>query len=179
MTFSPAILGHMAMLAFSALVAFSFTFGSLVANDIDPAVITAIRFVIAVVTLALVAKALGMSLSFLFKGTWRWMVIGGLMAGYFITMFEALALTTPLATAAVFTLAPLMAACFGWVLLQLRTVWVTLSALCLGAAGALWVIFRGDLNSLIGFEVGMGEVLFFFGTIAHAAVPAVTRRLAP
>ena len=44
---SPQLLGHLAMLAFSALVAGSFSLGSLVANDIAPAALNAVRFVLA------------------------------------------------------------------------------------------------------------------------------------
>ena len=44
--------GHLAMLAFSGLVAGSFALGVRVANDISPAAFTLIRFVIAVSILA-------------------------------------------------------------------------------------------------------------------------------
>ena len=46
--------GHLAMLAFSGLVAGSFALGVKVANDITPAAFTLIRFVIAVSILATV-----------------------------------------------------------------------------------------------------------------------------
>ncbi|MEM9342343.1 MAG: DMT family transporter [Pseudomonadota bacterium] len=179
MTLSPPLIGHLAMLTFSALVAFSFTFGSMVANDVEPSVITALRFIIALAAMAVVARLWGMSLRFLKGRVWAWIVIGGLMAAYFITMFEALARTTALSTSAIFTLAPLMAAGFGWILLRLRTPPSTLAALVLGAIGALWVIFDGSLERLLRFDIGFGEALFFFGTLAHAAVPGMTRRLVP
>ena len=41
-------------------------------------------------------------------------ILGGLLAGYFILMFEALRLTDPVSTGAVFTLTPIMSAGFGW-----------------------------------------------------------------
>ena len=41
-------------------------------------------------------------------------------------------------------------------------------ALSIGAAGALWVIFRADLAALLAFDVGRGEVIFFWGCVAHA-----------
>jgi drug/metabolite transporter (DMT)-like permease len=49
----------------------------------------------------------------------------------------------------------------------------------LGGVGALWVIFKADLSLLLSLSIGPGEQLFFLGVIAHAAVPAMTRRLAP
>jgi hypothetical protein len=41
--------GHLAMLAFSALIAGSFSLGGQIANDIDPAALNAVRFTIAAV----------------------------------------------------------------------------------------------------------------------------------
>ncbi|MEM9127481.1 MAG: EamA family transporter, partial [Pseudomonadota bacterium] len=48
--------GHLAMLTFSALVAGSFSLGSLIANQISPEAVTAIRFGIAAVVIGLAAK---------------------------------------------------------------------------------------------------------------------------
>ena len=44
---SPAAKGHLAMLAFSALVAGSFSLGSMAANEIAPAALNAVRFLVA------------------------------------------------------------------------------------------------------------------------------------
>lgn len=94
-------------------------------------------------------------------------------------MFEALRLTTALATSAVFTLTPLLAAGFGWLLIGVRANGTTLAALMLGGIGAVWVIFKADLSLFLALSIGPGERLFFFGVIAHAAVPALTRQLCP
>ncbi|MEM9602684.1 MAG: DMT family transporter [Pseudomonadota bacterium] len=174
-----AVVGHAAMLAFSALVALSFTFGSLVANEIAPSVLTALRFVIAAATLAGVGLTCGVRSRFRLSEAWCWLVIGGLMSVYFITMFVALGLTSSLATSAVFTLTPLMAAAIGWLLNRQRADSLTLVALAIGAFGALWVIFRADIDKVLAFEVGTGEAIFLVGAAAHAAVPGATRRLAP
>ena len=45
---TPGIQGHLAMLAFSAMVAGSFSLGAMMANDIDPVVFNAARFWLAV-----------------------------------------------------------------------------------------------------------------------------------
>lgn len=179
MTVSGPMVGHLSMLAFSALVSLSFTFGSWVAGEIDPGVLTGVRFVIAVTVLSAIAMVRGDAVRRVFGKAGRWIVIGGLMALYFITMFEALRLTTPLATAAVFTLTPLMATGFGWMLIGATANRVMMAALVLGGIGALWVIFDADLARFLAFDIGPGERLFFIGALAHAAVPALTRRLAP
>ncbi|MEM6985182.1 MAG: DMT family transporter [Pseudomonadota bacterium] len=179
MKLSSAAVGHVAMLAFSALVALSFSFGSLVASDIAPSVLTLMRFVIAAATLLGIAWCLNMRLHVFAHRAWHWLVIGGLMSTYFITMFVSLTLTTALATSAVFTLTPLMAAGIGWMLNKQRADMMTTVALVIGAVGALWVIFRADLQKFLSFEIGAGEAIFFVGAVAHAAVPAVTNKLAP
>jgi len=173
------MLGHLAMLVFAWLISFSFTLGALVAGDIDPGVLTGLRFVVATAALAFVAQISGLSWRTLWRNGWRWLIIGALFALYFITMFEALRLTTALATSAVFTLTPLIAAGFGWLLIGVRANGTTLVALVLGGVGAVWVIFKADLSLLLALSIGPGERLFFFGVIAHAAIPALTRRLCP
>lgn len=164
----PAARGHLAMLAFSALVAGSFSFGSLIANEIAPAALNAIRFLIAIVPIALVAVlTTGVSFSSL-RAPWRYAVLGGLFAGYFVLMFEGLKTAPPVSTAAVFTLTPVMSALFGWLLLRQITTPRMAAALVVGAVGALWVIFRADLSALLAFEIGRGELVYFVGCIAHA-----------
>ncbi|MCC1481269.1 DMT family transporter [Roseibaca sp. Y0-43] len=162
------------MLLFSALVSLSFSFGHLVAGDIDPGVLMALRFALAAVVLGAVLVWMGVRP--VWARFWRFALVGALMALYFITMFEALARTSAVSTSAVFTLTPLMAAGYGWLLLHQRTgAWV-LSALLIGALGATWVIFRANLAALLRFEIGTGEAIFVLGALAHAAVPAVLRR---
>lgn len=50
-------------------------------------------------------------------------------------------------------------------------------ALAVGAAGALWVIFRGDLAALPRLLAGRGEAVFFAGCVAHALHAPMIRRL--
>lgn len=169
--------GHLAMLAFSALVAGSFSLGALAAPLIDPAVMTAARFAIAAALVGGAAWATGGVTGALWCAPWRLMVLGALMAAYFILMFEGLVTAAPVSTAAVFTLTPIMAAGFGWLLMRQRLTPRMALALALGGAGALWVIFRGDLAALIALEMGRGEWLYFWGCAAHALYTPLVRRL--
>lgn len=167
------------MLAFSALVAFSFTFGKVIADEINPAVLTAIRFVIALIAMGSMAAFVKFDGRQMFRDLWRWMIVGACMATYFNLMFVALRYTTSLATSAVFTLTPLMAAGFGFVLIKASVGRATILALVFGAIGAVWVIFRGDLALMLAFGIGKGEAFFLVGAIAHAAVPALRMRMLP
>lgn len=165
------------MLIFSALVAGSFSLGSMAANLIAPAALNAARFGIAAVIIGTAALATTGFRRADFVAPWRYVLLGGTFAVYFVLMFEGLKTATAVSTAAVFTLTPVMAAGFGWLLLrQFMTPRMAL-ALAIGAAGALWVIFRADFAALLRFEVGRGEVIYFFGCVAHAIYTPLVRRL--
>ena len=164
----PHLAGHVAMLAFSAAVAGSFALGGLVANLIDPAVLTVARFWLAAGMLAAVAVATGQMNRRVARSPWRYLLLGGLMGVYFVTMFECLKTAPPVTTSAIFTLTPLMAAGFGWVLLRQRTSRRMALALAIGGVGALWVIFRADWQALVALDLGRGEAIFFVGVAAHA-----------
>ncbi|KNG95024.1 membrane protein [Pseudaestuariivita atlantica] len=161
------------MLAFSMLVAGSFSLGGLAANEIAPIALNFVRFVLAAGFVAFMGWASGTMRRSDFEAPWRYVLLGGLFSVYFVLMFEALKTAPPVNTAVVFTLTPLLAAGFGWILLRQRLgAWSAL-ALAIGGAGAVWVIFRGSFEAMRAFEVGRGEAIFFAGTVAHALyVPA-------
>jgi drug/metabolite transporter (DMT)-like permease len=165
--------GHLAMLGFAALVAGSFALGSRAAPLIDPLALTAARFWLAaalLVPLALRTASRGAARPTLARGgaPGRWAILGSLYAIYFVLMFEGLKTAPPVGAAAVFTLTPLMAAGFGWLLLRQRLSRRAALALGIGAGGALWVVFRGDIGALLALTPGRGEAIYLVGCIAHA-----------
>lgn len=165
------------MLAFSALVAGSFALGSRIANDIAPAALNAVRFLIAAGIVGGLALATIGPPRAVLRAPWRFAILGGLFAIYFVAMFEALKTATSVSTAAVFTLTPALSAVFGYILLGQRATPRLLLALSIGAAGAIWVIFDADPRALIAFDLGRGELIFFLGCIAHAAYTPTSRLL--
>jgi drug/metabolite transporter (DMT)-like permease len=108
---------------------------------------------------------------------WRYLVLGVLFALYFVLMFEGLKTAPAVSAAAVFTLTPLMAAGFGWLMLRQRVYRRIKMALAIGAIGALWVIFRADVAALLRFEVGRGELIYFVGCVAHAYYTPLVRQI--
>jgi drug/metabolite transporter (DMT)-like permease len=174
---SPAGRGHLAMLAFSALVAGSFSLGVLAAPHIDPGALSVVRFALAGLLVGAAAAATTGIRRQTWVAPWRYLVLGGLLGAYFVLMFEGLKTAAPVSAAAVFTLTPLMAAGFGWLFLRQRLTARMAVALAIGGAGALWVIFRADLAALMAFQVGRGEAIYFVGCVAHAAYAPLVRRL--
>ncbi len=174
---SPTVLSHGAMLLFSALVAGSFSLGHMIANEITPAALTALRFVIAAMILGvLVWRTCGVSRDDL-VALWRYLLLGGLMGAYFILMFEGLKTASAVSASAVFTLTPALSAVFGYILLSQLVTSRIVVALGIGAVGALWVIFRADFNLILALDIGRGEGIYFLGCIAHAIYTPLVRKL--
>jgi drug/metabolite transporter (DMT)-like permease len=165
------------MLVFSSLVAGSFSLGSMVANQIAPEALTAARFLIAALVIGLAAlMTTGLPRSAA-QAPWRYLVLGGLFATYFVLMFHGLKTAPPVSAAAVFTLTPVMSAIAGWVLLRQITTPRMALALTVGALGALWVIFRADWQAFTAFQIDRGEIIYFWGCIAHAIYTPMVRKL--
>jgi drug/metabolite transporter (DMT)-like permease len=168
---------HLAMLGFSVLVAGSFSLGSIIANDISPIALTAVRFILAAIVIGIIAISTGSVTQAALKSPWRYLVLGGIFSVYFVLMFEGLKTTTPVSTVAIFTLIPAVSAIAGFVILGQIVSSRIVVALIIGALGALWVIFRADIQLLSTFSIGRGELIFFVGCIAHAIMPILFRLL--
>ena len=172
-----AAIAHLAMLLFSALVAGSFSLGHIIANDISPAALTALRFVIAAVVIGvLVWRTCGVSRDDL-TASWRYLLLGGLIGAYFILMFEGLKTAQAVSASAVFTLTPVLSAIFGYILLSQLVTSRIVVALGIGAVGALWVIFRADFDLILALDIGRGEGIYFLGCVAHAFYTPLVRKL--
>ena len=113
-----------------------------------------------------------------FKKPWRFLILGLSIVIYFVLMFEALKTASSLSLAVVFTLTPFIALFFEYFLKKKVTLKAFL-AISLGAMGAIWVIFEGNLENLLAFKIGYGELLFFWGCVGHALyailIPALNK----
>lgn len=158
--------GHAAMLLFAALISGSFTLGDFAAPHIAPAALTVARFALAALIIGAIAWPA--MRPWHFRQPWRYPAVGGLLAAYFVLMFEALKITDPISTGAVFTLTPIISAGFGWLLMRQITTPTMALSLGLAGAGAVWVIFRADLEAMLALRIGLGERIFFVGCVCHA-----------
>jgi drug/metabolite transporter (DMT)-like permease len=165
------------MLAFSALIAGSFALGGMAAPHIAPEALNAVRFVVAAVILGVAAHVVAGLPRAAFAAPWRYLLLGGAMGLYFVLMFEGLKTAAPVSAAAVFTLTPILSGGFGYLLLRQALTARMALALSVGAAGALWVIFDGAWQAVLAFEVGRGEMVYFWGCVAHAVYTPMVRLL--
>lgn len=161
----------------TVLIATSFPVGQAIAQGLDPAVLTFLRFVIAAVLFApVIAWRYGLK----WPG-WRAMAgyagISLCMTGFFWAMFEALRFTTALNTGTIFVLIPALAALYSFFLLGDRMGRYKLTALGLGVIGAVWVIFRGDLDRLLGLQFNRGDLIFLAGCFLMAGYGPLLKKL--
>lgn len=168
--------GHLAMLLFAVLIAGSFSFGGLAARYMEAEPLTLWRYMLTIVVMAALAFGVFKMPAVWPKEVWRFVLLGGLIAIYMLTMFTALEFTSPIATGAVFTLMPLLSAGFALPVLGQKTRPGVLAGLLIAAAGAVWVIFRGNIDAFLAFDIGTGEMIFFAGVICHALYVPLIRR---
>ncbi len=169
--------GHLAMLAFSGLVAGSFALGSMAAGEIAPTALNAVRFAIAAIVVGIAACLTGGIPRTAMVAPWRYLAMGAMMGLYFVLMFEGLKTAPPVSAAAVFTLTPVMSGVFGYLLMRQITTLRMALALAVGAVGALWVIFDANWIAFRAFEIGRGELIYLAGCMAHAFYTPLVRKL--
>ena len=92
-------------------------------------------------------------------------------------MFEGLKTAKPVSMSVVFTLTPLLAGLFDYLLSGRKMSQRVLCAIIIGGFGAIWIIFDGDVGKLLRLDVGRGEVLFLIGCTGHAIYAALIPRL--
>lgn len=164
------------MVVCAALVSTSFTVGAAIATGLDPAVLTLIRFILAVFLLGpFVWSRFGMHFSWsLF---WRSAVISACLVTFFWCMFLALRFTTALNTSVIFTLVPSIAGVYAVFLVREKLARKQLIALACGMIGAVWVIFRGDISLFLAMAWNRGDLIFFAGCLAMGLYTPLVRLL--
>ena len=161
---SEAAKGHLAMLAFSALIAGSFALGSMAAPHVAPTVLNAVRFVAAAVILGIVRA---------FRGGHSALCLCRALAVSAVGRFDGAVFRLDVRGAedrsagfgggCLLPWTPVMSGVFGFVLLRQVMTGRMALALAVGAAGALWVIFDADWNAMAAFELGRGETIYLWG----------------
>lgn len=173
----PLWLVHGLMLLAAVIVASSFTVGEAITRGLDPAVLLLVRYLIA--TLCLVPPLIlkhGFS-----RPSQRQLLgysaISAATVGFFWCMFEALRYTNAMNTSVIFTVVPGISGLYSAIFLKERLGRGRLLALLLGMFGALWVIFRGDLDRLLTMDVNHGDLLFLVGCFLMAAYTPLVKRV--
>ncbi len=168
---------HGLMLTATFLVATSFPVAAAITGGLDSVVLTLIRFALATL---LFAPIVFWRYGLVFPKTsnlLRYGVLSILLVTFFWCMFTALRTTSPLNTAAIFALNPIITATMAAVLLREKMPLQARVALPIGTAGAIWVIFRGNPQAFTALEFGSGDIVFLAGTFALAAYGTLVKAL--
>lgn len=169
--------GHAAMIGATLLVATSFPVGAAITHGLDSVVLTLLRFALAAVLfLPIIVWRYGFHLPGP-RDLLRYSLLSACLVGFFWGMFVALRFTSPLNTAAIFALTPVLTALLARAVLGARLGKAARVALPLGMLGALWVVFRGDIRALLALDLGKGDAIFFAATLAMAFYSPLIKRL--
>ena len=168
---------HCLMFLAAVIVSSSFTVGKAITLGLEPTVLLLVRYGVATLCLApVVILRHGFALPTA-RRLGGYSIISASTVGFFWCMFEALRYTDALNTSVIFTMVPGISGIYSAIFLKERLGRGRLWALFFGMAGALWVIFRGDLNRLLGLEVNYGDLLFLAGCFMMAAYTPLVKKL--
>ncbi len=155
---------HLLMLLCAVLVSGSFPIVAAISQELDPVLLTLLRFLLASSLFApLIWFRYGFTVSF--AALARYSLISATLVICFWSMFFSLRYTTVLNVSAIFTLVPSLSGLYAMVLNRERLGRARLVALFLGVIGALWVIFRGELSTLTDLVLNKGDLIFFIGCL--------------
>ena len=158
----PLLKIHLFMLFSAILVSTSFIVGAAITQALDPALLTLIRFVIAVSIFGPIVHY-RYGLHFSFSLLLRCSLISGCMVSFFCAMFLSLRYTTALNTSVIFALVPSISCFYAFFLLKERLMKEQLIALFCGLIGVLWVVFGGDVVRLLTMQWNYGDLIFLGG----------------
>lgn len=156
---------HLLMVVAAILVSTSFTVGAAITRELDPVVLTLVRFTLAATIFGpLVHFRYGLSFSFsLFL---RCALISGCLVIFFCCMFLSLRYTSALNTSVIFALVPSISGGYALFINGERLGPGQLLALICGMVGVVWVIFRGDPVQFLAMEWNRGDLIFLGGCFA-------------
>ncbi|MCI5142816.1 MAG: DMT family transporter, partial [Candidatus Electrothrix sp. ATG1] len=159
---------HAMMLLTAGLVSTSFTVGKAIADGMDPAILTLIRFLIAALLfLPYIQWKYGLRLPEK-KRLFGYACISFTLTGFFWLMFLSLQSTTALNTGVIFTLVPSISGLYSALLLKEKLGKFRILAMIPATVGAVWVLFHGSLEQLLAFNLNSGDLIFFCSCLLMA-----------
>jgi drug/metabolite transporter (DMT)-like permease len=156
---------HALLLLSTCLVSTSFIVAKHITQTLDPLGLTLIRFVLAaLILLPIVALRHDWRVSI--RSLLRYGAVSGCLVIFFWAMFLSLRYTSSLNISVIFTLVPAISGIYAAWFARERIGPNLLLVLSVGLVGALWVIFRGDLEQFRGMSLNKGDLIFFGGCLA-------------
>ncbi len=171
------IKAHLLVLLATFLIAGSFIASQKLSGVIDPISLTLCRFVFASLILAPFIVFNKKYRTKVLTTLPRGMIIGLFYSLYFIGLFKALESTTALNTGTLFTLVPLLTAILSIFFLKQKFYLVQLITYIIGILGTCIVVFKGDLELFLNFQLNQGDIIFLFAIIFMSLYSISTKLL--
>lgn len=99
------------------------------------------------------------------------------LVGFFWGMFESLRYTSVMNTGALYTSVPAVTALYAFFINKETTTKRRALGLSVGTIGALWIVFKGDINSLLTLNLNKGDALFLLGCLFMGLYNPLVKRL--
>lgn len=168
---------HLMVLLATFLVAGSFIISKKLAGVVHPISLNLLRFLIASFALAPFVLFNTKKRLHIIPLLTRTLIISFFYALYFIAFFKALEYTTALSTGTLYTLVPLITAILCIFFFKESISKKQLFIYLCGIVGTLIVVFKGDINLLLHFSLGRGELIFLAAVFSMALYSICTKFL--
>jgi len=153
------------MLLTIILAASSFPVGAAITDKLSPEITMFLRFFLAAVLFfPYVFFKNGLSIPRL-QTLLHYMILSVPLAVFFWCMFESLRYTSILNTGALYTIVPAITAICALIINKESTGKRRSLGLLIGTIGALWIVFRGDINAFLALELNYGDFIFLVGCL--------------
>ncbi|PLX66735.1 MAG: hypothetical protein C0603_11070 [Denitrovibrio sp.] len=166
---------HVLLIIYALLISISFHVGHSITNDIDPLVLTFVRFFIASIIFGTYVKVKYGIQKPSVKEFFSYMFISLSLVGYFYGMFHALRYTTPINVSIVYSTVPIFSTIYGAVFLKEFTSYRRVAVLIVVMFGAIWVISNGDINRLLALDFNKGDLMFLGASMCMGMYPILSK----
>jgi len=168
---------HGLAMLMTLFVAGSFLSAAELSGVVHPVALTLLRFIGAAIAFSPIVLIIPKHRSAIVKVLPKSLVISLFYSAFFICMFKALETTSALNTSALYTLVPFITAILCLVIFKEALSRYTLNAYVLGTFGALWVIFKGDINAVFSLSLNRGDLYFLAGCFSMAGFSIAMKTL--
>ena len=156
---------HALMFIAMVLVAGSFPLAGLITNALTPELMMFVRFLLAAILFApFVFIKNGLHIPTIDR-LLAYALISIPLVVFFWCMFESLRYTSVINTGALYTIVPAITAVFAYFINHDQVNSGRKTGLLIGTIGALWIVFRGDLQAFLNLELNYGDMIFLTGCL--------------
>jgi len=157
---------HLYILLATIIVAGSFLASGNVSGIISPFSLNLFRFTVAAIILLPFILYVKRYRTKVLSTLPRAIVISFFYSIYFVCLFESLTMTTVLNTGTLFTVVPFVTALISFAVLREKIGFQKAVVYVTGALGTIWVVFQGNMDLLLSFNLNKGDLLFLLGAFS-------------